>query len=353
MDQAYFVSKNNLKILDIIEIQDYTILLDSEFGCKSTLVTARKPKATENNADFVFFKHEDGEIFHKGLTGAFSNTSGESEHTIAVGEIENIFDRKIFIDGEVLIGTTGIEDFIKHEIEREFSQSSDTVLNMSYITVVVATHTTSTAAVDTDDGIFNFKTYLGNMREYYGIFLEFTFGSGALTITVSKKAQPTFKFDSTVSDVDNYKEDYSVEALAKLTVKWNLKDTTTVTDLVYFLRNNRTITTNANDSDRADGSVDCLYLEKETIEEVVEEVYNKFKSNSYQHSVTADVRIGSNIYPISQFFVGHECSIKTISHGVKSSLITKIERKKDSPYLTVKFGNLPVTLLEKLRKEKS
>ncbi|MDD2954358.1 MAG: hypothetical protein PHC95_14610 [Parabacteroides sp.] len=359
MDYAYVISKTDLKILDILNVKDYTIALDSEFKGSSTVVLAKKPNV--NAEDFLFLKHEDGTIFFTGKVTTFTNESGKNAHTITLQEIETIFDRKIFIDSEEIISTTGIEDFIKHEIEKEFSQSSDTILNMGYIQVVVTTHTKVLASVDTDNGIYNFKTFLGNAREYYGIFLDFEFSGSSLTITVSKKQQALFKFDASVSDIDNYLEDYSVDVLARLTVKWKIPDTETdgvttvgaTTILDYVLLSDRTISTNLSDPDRATGSINCIYIETDTEAGVTEEVINQFKSNSYEHSVTADVRRNSNIYPESQFYIGHECEIKTVSHGVKDSMITKLSYKRDSEYISVKFGNMAITLIEKLRKERS
>lgn len=359
MDYVYIISKADIKILDIKNVEDFSIALDSEYKGKSTVDLGEKPIVEDR--DYLFLKHDTGEIFFTGIVESVSNTSGQNAHTLNVIEIENIFDRNIFIGSEEVKKTTGIEDFIKNEIEANFSKSNDALLNMNYLEIEVLTHTPVLSAIETNDGIYNFMTFLGNAREYYGIFLDFQFSKGKLRISISKKEQALFKFDSSVSDVDNYLEDYSVDALAKLSVKWKIPDTEdengnvtigAITDLAFFLRNDRTITSDVEDPDRASGSIDCLYIEKETLEEVTEEVINKFKGNSYEHSVTADVRIGSNIYPPDQFYIGHECLIKTVSHGVKDSIITKIEYRRDNRYLSVKFGNMAVTLIEKLRKEK-
>lgn len=359
MDYLYIVSKSDIKILDVKNVEDFSIGFDSEYGGKSTIRIGQK--ATIEEKDFAFLKHEDGSIFYAGIVDSITNESGHNEHTLNAIEIENLFDRTIFIGSEEVKRTVGIEDFIKNEIETNFSKSEDALLNLDYIEVEVLTHTPVLSSIDTESGgIYNFMTFLGNAREYYGIFLDFSFEEGKLKIAISKKDQPVFKFDSSVSDVDNYLEDYSVDVLAKLSVKWKIPDVeedgvTTIgatTDLAYFLKVDRTITSDISDPDRATGSIECLYVEKETIEEVIEEVTNKFRGNAYEHSVTADVRIGSNIYPEDQFYVGHECEIKTKSHGVKKSLITKVEKSSDSSYISVKFGNMAITLIEKLRKEK-
>lgn len=360
MAQAYIVAKQDLTILDILSVSEYDIDLDSEFSGKSTVVTARVP--TYEQGDYIFLKNSSGTTFYKGVIDTVDNTNGESKHTLNCLEIENFFDQKVIINGESLISSTGIEDFIALAINENFVSSDDTLLNLDYITVEVKTHTPVAASVDTDDGgIYNLLTYIGNAREYYGIFLDFEFTGKTLTITISKKDQETFKFDSTVSDVDDYDEVYSVDALAKLTAIWKIPDTeedgvTTVgatTILKRYLKTNRTTTDDVDDPDRAVGSVDTIYIECETEEEALQEIANEFKGNAYDHSVTANVRRSSLIYPESAFYVGHECEIKTVSHGIKDSMITEVSYSNDSEYISVKFGNMAVTLIEKLRKERS
>ncbi|MCD7726055.1 MAG: hypothetical protein LUI12_11010, partial [Clostridiales bacterium] len=347
---AYIVAKQDLTILDILTASEYEIELDSEFTGKSTVTTARKP--TYEQGDYIFLKNSSG-TFYKGVIDTVDNTNGESKHTLNCLEIENIFDQKIVISEENLINETGIEDFIALAIEENFVSSDDALLNLDYITVVVSTHPPIAASVDTDDGgIFNLLTYIGNAREYYGIFLDFEFTGKALTISISKKDQETFKFDSTVSDVDDYDEVYSVDVLAKLTAVWSTSEGVT-TILKRYLKTDRTTTDDVDDPDRAVGSSDTIYIECDTEDEALQEIANEFKSNSYKHSVTANVRRSSLIYPESAFYVGHECEIKTVSHGIKDSMITNVSYSNDSEYIAVKFGNMAVTLIEKLRKERS
>ncbi|MDD2952499.1 MAG: hypothetical protein PHC95_04960 [Parabacteroides sp.] len=360
MAQGYIIAQENLKILDIFTVSDYSIELDSEFGGKTKITLARKP--VFEKGDFIFLKDESGTFF-KGKIDTVDNESGANLHELNVIEIEQIFDRKIVLSNEALLSSTGIEDFIAYEIRKEFVSSDDPLLNMSYITVNVKSHTKVYAKVDTDDGgIYNLKTYIGNAREYYGIFLTFTFSGNTLVIDIEKKDQSVFKFDSSVSDVNDYDEVYSVDVLAKLKVVWKIPDTEdngVVTQvgatsiLNYYLLSDRTVSTNVNDPNRATGTIDTIYKEADTLAEVAEEVSKEFMSNSYEHSVTASVRRDSKIYPEDAFYVGHKCEIKTVSHGVKDSMITRISYDQGSDFIAVKFGKMAVTLIEKLRKERS
>lgn len=356
---GYVISKRDLSILDVFTVSDYDLTLDIEYGGKSTVVLDRVPQI--NEGDFVFLKRDTGKIFYIGVTDTISNDSGSAQTTINLLEKETIFDRKVYLSGESIISATGIEDFIVKTIRDEFVSSADAFLNLDYITVNALTHTKVYASVKTENGIYNFKTYLGNALEYYGIFLDFQFTGSALEISVYKKDQATFKIDANVTDVTNYVEDYSVEVLAKLTQIWKIPDqeengvVTKVgkkTTKNYFLRTDRTITTDSTDPDRASGSIDLIFTECESESEAIQTATNSFVNNKYEHSVTADIRRESDIYPEDEFYIGHECEIKTKAHGVRDSIVTEISYSKGSAYLSVKFGKMPVTLIEKLRKER-
>lgn len=360
MAYGYVISKNDLSILDIFTAEDYEINLDKEYNGKSTVSLARTPKVDEG--DFVFLRDSTGKTFYTGVADIVSNDSGANLHTINLLEKETIFDRKIILSGANVIATTGIEDFIVNTIRSEFVASTDKLLNLGYITVKAITHTKVYASVDTDQGgIYNFKTYLGNARQYYGIFIDFKFTAGKLEITVEKKDQSLFKLDASVSDVTNYVEDYSVDALAKLSVIWKIPDETdngvvtkvgATTILQFFLLSDRSITTDINNPERAKGTINVIYCECESRDEAVQSAVNEFKGNAYEHSVTADIRRSSNLYPEEEFYIGHTCEIKTKAYGVRESIISSISYKKDSSFISVKFGNMAVTLIEKLRKER-
>jgi hypothetical protein len=277
-------------------------------------------------------------------------------------EKESIFDQKIIVANDDLIAAVGIEDFIADTIKREFVASDDTFLNLDYIDIEVLTHTPVYAAVSTDTGgIYNFLTYLGNAREYYGIFLDFDFSGGRLKITISKKEQSTLRVDASVTDVTNYTEDYSVDALAKLTVIWKIPDTEdddgniTVGDttiLHFYLLADRTITTDVDDPNRAKGKIDVIYCECEAEEEAIQTARNEFAGNAYEHSVTADILRTSRIYPADELYIGHTCQIKTKGYGVRKSFVSSVSYSQNSAFTSVKFGNMAITLIEKLRKER-
>ena len=82
-----------------------------------------------------------------------------------------------------------------------------------------------------------------------------------------------------------------------------------------------------------------------------QEALNEFKSNSYNHSVNAKFLIDSRLYDLKDLYVGRKCRILSETAGIKESMVTAVVRKEGSDYIEITFGNLPVTLTRKIRKE--
>lgn len=120
---------------------------------------------------------------------------------------------------------------------------------------------------------------------------------------------------------------------------------------IYYLRSDRSITENRDDPERVGGTSKTIYIEAETEAEMYEEAVNQFKANSYNHSVAAKFLINSKLYDTSDLYVGRRCKILSEAAGVKESMITAVSRSDSSDYIAVTFGNLPVTLTRKIRRE--
>lgn len=341
---CYFLSKKDLSILNIVEVDSFSVSLDLDCGGKTQIVIADNPNAADE--DFVILKDGKTTKFN-GIIENINNSDGERRYTISCLEIERIFDRKILLSDVELIKTKGIEDFIANAIQKYFSASGDSFIDMSYINCAALTHTKVSSKPDAEDGIFNLKTYIGNIKEKYGVFLEFEFTKTNLNISIRKKEQSAMQIDTTNTDIISCVETYKVQVLAKLSVKW-LNTTTQVESLRYFyLHSDRTVS--EENKDRIKGTVSTIYIEAETEEEMIEAAKNEFKSNSYSHSIEADILETSKLYPADQLFVGHEITIKTAAAGVQNSIISKISFTDKTGVISAKFGVLKVSLTDKLK----
>ena len=344
MDNVYIISSADCKIKDILECSDYAITENLNFSGKSTISVARKPEYSEE--DFIYLNT--GTDVFKGIIELVESADDSISHTITCKQIECMFDTTIELEGESLISGNGIEDFLKKAIEDNFTDSGDTFGDKTYITVTASTHNTFSTKPDVQNGVYNLKTFLGNAKEYYGIFCDFSFENEALTINISKKTQNQLSIDTKVTDITNLDEKYQISVLSKLKLIWYNTSSLKKTYKYFYLKTDRTITTSSADTDRAAGAYKTIYVEAETEQEANQEAYNQFASNSYNHSITCDINSKSMVYEKSELYIGHKCSIKTEKHGIKDTIISEITRTKNS-IMNIKFGNLKITLIEKLR----
>lgn len=115
----------------------------------------------------------------------------------------------------------------------------------------------------------------------------------------------------------------------------------------FYLHSDRTIS--EVDADRVDGTISTIRIEAETEEEMIQEARNEFKSNSYSHSIEAEILATSKLYPAQELYVGHEVMLKTAAAGVQESIISEIAFDDSSNVIAVKFGILKVKLTDKLK----
>jgi len=341
---CYFISKKDFSILNIVEANSFSAVHNLDCGGKTKIVIAGNPNASDE--DFVILK--DGkDIKFKGIVENIDHADGELKHNVSCLEIERMFDRKIMLSEANIISETGIEDFIARTIQTNFSASGDDFSDMKYINCEVLTHTKVSAKPPTEKGIYNLKTYIGNIKQQYGIFLDFEFEKDRLIISIYKKEQAAMQIDTTITDVTTCREIYKVKALAKLNVVWLNTVTQEETLRSFYLHSNRSIS--EQNKDRIDGTISTIYIEAESEEEMIEEARNEFKSNSYSHSIEAEIIATSKLYPIDELYVGHEVRIKTAAAGVQESIISEISFTDAADKISVKFGILKVKLTDKLK----
>lgn len=347
---AYILDNRNLSVKDVLEFEDYDFQWDVDYDDKSSITVVRKPNIEDD--DFVICKDEN-EIIFRGICENCKAASGKESYTIVLLQIEQLFSRQIFVRDETLISAAGIEDFIASEIQTNFVASGDKLVDKPYINVTIDTHTPIAAKVDTENGIYNLKTYLGNARQYYGICLDFSFSGARLEILIRASGLEQLPIDTGISDISEYDETYEVAVLSKLIACWKIPDTEetegAVTTRIFYLLADRTITEDETDNRRVKGIIKSLYIEAQEEAEMLQQVYNEFAGNTYNHKISFSIRKGSQCYPETEFSIGRKCLIKTCA-GVKTSMVTGLAKKSLSDLLQVTMGNLKVTLIEKLRR---
>jgi len=329
------ISKQNLAIKDILQISDFDIEENINLTGKSVFKVSKIPMAEKG--DFIQY----GDFM--GVISNIETTKKSNIYNINIEDINSLFDRKIILTNEALIASTGLEDFIAKTIHDRWTDSTDTLLNISYLSVTISTHTPLNFTVDTTDNIYNFRTFLGNVKEKYGIELDYIFNGPQLNIIISKKTPTTFNVDLTIEDFISYDEVYSVDVIAKVTVF--SKETNT--EFNYYLKTDRTITDNGSDPDRAVGKIEAVTCEKDL--DVYQKAVDTFKANSYAHNISFSLVSSSMVYESSEFYINRPLNIKTLDNGVYLTFIAKKKYKMKSTIVDYECGNIRVNLIDKLK----
>jgi hypothetical protein len=333
--KLYVISKDDLSIKDVVQVSDFNIEENINLNGKSTFVLSRMPVSQKD--DFVQLGK---------FLGIISNieTSKERDlYEVMVEDINSLFNRRVILTNEALIASTGMEDFIAKIIHDRFTDSADTLLNIPYLDVTVKSHTPLNVKVDTDEGVFNFRTFLGNVKERYGIGLTYGFVDGELLVDIEKMTPTELSVDLTVSDIVNYDEVYAVDVIAKVIVFSKESES----EFNYYLRNDRTITTNASDINRVKGKIESVVCEEDVDAE--QAALDAFKSNSYRHNISFRLISSSLLYEIDELYINRPLRIKTLDNGVYSTFIAKRSYRMKSSVYDFECGNIRVNLIDKLK----
>lgn len=216
----YLLSRDDLTIKAVKTLASHEFKEDIDFGDSSTITIA----------DYIQMEDGDFALIKDGPEQAFFGICKEMKpsdngYKVTLKQKETLFDTTIYNSGEEMIESTGLEDYIVKAINDNFISSGDTLMDMDYIQISASTHTSISAKVstivDADNGVFNLKTFLGNVRQNYGIFLDFTVENGLIRIDVNCREQKVLNVDTKLAEVTDVSETYSVEVLAKLIVKWD------------------------------------------------------------------------------------------------------------------------------------
>lgn len=340
---AYFLDKNNFEIKEVTQIQDYQINLDEETNAKTSITVVGNINAKDK--DIVIIKENESTIF-MGIIEAPTTENKGIVYKINAKYITNLFDRKLILNNSELIKEQGIEDFIAYTIENEFLNSDDTLLNINYIDIDVLTHTPKQFSVSTDNGIYNFHTFITNCTQKYNIVYDFVIENGRLKITIKNiEKEEVIIIDSNTTDITNYKETFATNVVAKVTVLCANKQ-----KYDYFLLNDKTTTEDKNAENRAVGDIETIYEEEE--ENVRQSALNVFKSNSYSHLIQFDINKNSTLYEVKTWKIGALVKIKNKQGNIIDTYISAITINKDNPMYSIKTGNIRINFLDKLKKEK-
>lgn len=331
----------DFSVKDIAEIADYELNIDEETNANSIIKVLKH--TTAKTRDIIAFK-KNNEVVYWGTIQEVQNDDGENVYQYITKYITNIFDRKILLENQDLIKTTGVEDFIADAITRNYIQNSDTFINLNWLELDVRTHTTKqTSVTNIENGIYNLHTWITNCTQNYDIVYSFNIVNNKLVMTIEAVNLEKELIDTQAQPISNYLEVFETDVVSKVVVKYDKKnDTENPGTYTLYLKTDRTTTENQNDPDRADGKVETVFIED--YEDARQTALDTMKSNSYNHNITFS-------YLNRLIKVGTPIAIKTKKSLIFDTYISAI-KVTQSKFIEYTCGNIRINFIDKLLKER-
>lgn len=281
-------------------------------------------------------------IDNMGYLGVISNLEREDKGSLAIKcqDISTLFSRSIIYQGDA--DNINAENYLEQYLYEQYGgDQSDPFYQLAYISVDRQTSTTP-CIPDTEDGLWNCKSYISRIRRLYGIYTDFEAnnldGRPVLKVTIARKQLDPKRVFTTNRNVDITEETFSNTTIAKITA-YTRGDTPTAND--YYMTNSGTYTTNPNDPNRIAG--DWEYLEIQEGESETEQVLNKFKENTYSHKISFIVPENEARYDFYDPVV-----VELRSQYYDSYIAKKI--KHDNGTIEYVCGELRTSLTDKINK---
>lgn len=321
-------------VKDIVEITDYEINIDEETN-SNTLISVLK-KTTAKARDLVAIK-KNNEVVYWGIVDNIQNTDGQALYQYTLKYITNLFNQNIKLENESLLSSAGVEDFIKNAISTNFTNNTDTFVNLTYLEVNVMTHTKKQISVsNVQDNIYNLHTWMTNCTQNYDIVYSFSIVNKKLQMTIEVKSANKELIDVNAQPISNYTEVFETDVVSKVEV---LTDTNTYT---LYLLNDRTTTTDMNNENRAEGKIETVYTQN--YEDAPQMALDTIKANSYNHNITF-------AYYNRFIQVGTPIAIKTKESLIYNTYISAIKITQNK-FIEYTCGNIRINFIDKLLKER-
>lgn len=347
--QKFKVIKNSNGSYKIIHLKSYLALdiADAKFTSGTNIRLY-----TDNNANAQQFKIS--KVAERTYTiYAFANQSfcidvneGKTDNktNVQLWETNNTDSQKWEIErcDEEMIRDVGLEDYIAFIINKHFINSDDKFLNKNYLKINVKTHTKLNASVstivDVQENLYNFHTFLTNCTQNYNINFDFDIIDKMFVITIENKELKKELIDVNAQPISEYSEVLERDVIAKVTVVTKREG-----NYNLYLKTDRTTTEDANDPNRAMGSVETVY--SETLEDANQKALDTLKGNSYNHNITFK-------YYNRNIKVGTPIAIKTKDSLIYDTYISAVTRTYKDKFFKYTCGNIRNTFIDKLLKER-
>lgn len=332
----------DFSVKDIVEISDYEISIDEETNSNSLISVLKK--TTAKSEDIVAIK-KNNEVIYWGIIDNIQNNDGEALYQYTLKYITNMFNQSVILEDENLIKTAGIEDFIESTIDKNFTNNIDTFVNLNYLEVNVKTHTKKQTTVsNVQNNIYNLHTWITNCTQLYNIVYSFEIVNRKLVMTIEEKELETELIDINAQPISNYTEIFETDVVSKVTVLYDrVNEAENPGQYNLYLLNDRTTTTDMNNTNRAAGKSATVYTAN--YEDAQQMALDQMKANAYNHNITF-------AYYNRFIQIGTPIAIKTKESLIFDTYISAIKITQNKFY-EYTCGNIRINFIDKLLKERS
>ena len=329
-------------VKDIVEISDYEINIDEETNASSIIKVLKK--TTAKSRDIVAIKKNNAVVYW-GIVDNIQNTDGQNLYEYTLKYITNLFGQKIILENENLIKTTGVEDFVANAITTNFISNSDTFVNLTYLQINVKTHTKKQITVsNVENNIYNLHTWMTNCTQLYDVVYSFSIINKKLVITIEIKETSKELIDVNAQPISNYTEVFETDVVSKVTVLYDkVAEAENKGKYTLYLLNDRTTTTDKNNTNRAEGKIETVYTEN--YEDAQQTALDTMKANAYNHNITFS-------YYDRYILVGTPIAIKTKESLIFNTYISAVKITQ-SKFYEYTCGNIRINFIDKLLKERN
>lgn len=243
---------------------------------------------------------------------------------------------------EEIIRYEGIEDYIAEQINKNFINNEDILMNRDYLEIRVKTHTkldvSVSTIVDVQNDIYNLHTFMTNCTQNYNITYNVFLENKKLVIEIENKEIKKELIDVNAQPISNYTEVFETDVVSKVVVI-----TKDGSRYILYLKTDRTTTEDMLDKNRAEGKTEVVYAEN--VEDAKQKALDTFKGNAYNHNVTFD-------YYDREIKVGTPITIKTKESLIYDTYISAVTKQKGSKFYKYTCGNIRISFIDKLKKER-
>lgn len=279
-------------------------------------VTIPTPKALPEEGDFLMF---DGNPF-VGIIKEVEIDGGETE--ISVEQAVKLFSREMFYTSA---SYTYLEDYLESLIDTNYTNCTDEVYEVPFLSVTAASHTSGNCKPDLEDNMYDIKSYISKLRRLQDIVCEWSFNRTTLSLEIYKKTFPVYNIDLSNPRYKMEEQTFSKETLGKLTVY--CEETSAYS--TWYLKTDGSVTQTYSTADRVEGEWRTLTVSEAA--DIQDDVKDEFAKNYYSHKVTFSTDRTFNLYDRLKL---------RIDGKIFNSYVSGLISKKGSKMHTVECGEL-------------